>query len=91
MAPVVTHYAEALLLSLFVAKSCLTLSATPWIVAHQASLSMEFPRQEYWRRLSLSSPGALPEPGIEPVSPVLETLDWILYHRATREARGEDY
>ena len=24
------------------------LFATPWTVAHQASLSMEFPRQEYW-------------------------------------------
>ena len=24
------------------------LSTTPWTVAHQAPLSMEFPRQEYW-------------------------------------------
>ena len=31
-----------------VAKSCLTL-ATPWVVAHQAPLSIEFSRQEYWR------------------------------------------
>ena len=23
-------------------------SATPWTVAHQAALSMEFPKQEYW-------------------------------------------
>ena len=30
-----------------VSKSCLTL-ATPWVVAHQAFLSMGFPRQEYW-------------------------------------------
>ena len=29
-----------------VAKSCTTL-ATPWTVAHQAPLSMEFPRQKY--------------------------------------------
>ena len=72
--PVVTHYAEALL-SLFVAKSYLTLFATPWIVTRQALLSMGFPRQEYWRRLSLHSPRALSEPGIEPLSPVLETLD----------------
>ena len=48
LGPVVTHYAEALLLSLFVAKSYLTLFATPWIVTHQAPLSMGFPRQEYW-------------------------------------------
>ena len=27
--------------------SCVQLFATPWTVAHQASLSMEFPRQEY--------------------------------------------
>ena len=31
-----------------VAKSCLTL-VTAWAVAHQAPLSMRFPRQEYWR------------------------------------------
>ena len=30
-----------------VAKSCLTF-VTPWIVAHQAPLSMGFPRQEFW-------------------------------------------
>ena len=31
-------------------------------VAHQAPLSMGFSRQEYWRRLSFSSPGDLPKP-----------------------------
>ena len=30
-----------------VPKSCLTLFETPWTVAHQSSLSMRFPRQEY--------------------------------------------
>ena len=30
-----------------VTKLCLTLE-TPWTVAHQAPLSMGFPRQEYW-------------------------------------------
>ena len=30
--------------------------ATPWTLAHQASLSMGFPRQEYWSGLSFSSP-----------------------------------
>ena len=35
----------------------------------QASLSMEFPRQEYWSRLPYLSPGDLPEPEIESVSP----------------------
>ena len=38
-------------------------------VALQAPLSMAFPRQEYWSGLPFSSPGDLPSPGIEPVSP----------------------
>ena len=32
-------------------------SATPWTVAHQAPLSMEFSRQEYWSGLPFPSPG----------------------------------
>ena len=42
--------------------------ATPWTVAHQASLSMRFPRQEYWSKLPFPSPGKPPDPGIEPAS-----------------------
>ena len=30
--------------------------ATPWTVAHQTLLSMEFPRQEYWSGLPFPSP-----------------------------------
>ena len=45
------------------------LFSTPWIVARQAPLSMEFSRQEYWSGLPFSSPGDLPYPRIEPVSP----------------------
>ena len=41
---------------------------TPWTTAHQAPLSMGFPRQEYWSGLPFPSPGNLPHPGIEPVS-----------------------
>ena len=40
----------------------------PWTVAHQAPLSMEFSRQEYWSGLPLPTPGDLPDPGIEPTS-----------------------
>ena len=40
-------------------------------VAHQAPLSMGFPRQEYWSVLPFPSPGDLPAPGIEPASPAL--------------------
>ena len=39
-----------------VTQSCLTL-ATPWTVAHQASLSMEISREEYWRGLPFLLPG----------------------------------
>ena len=55
-----------------VAKSCLTLR-TPWTVACQAPLSMGFSRQEYWSGLLFPSAGDLPNPGIEPGSPVLQT------------------
>ena len=34
--------------------------ATPWTVALQASLSMEFSRKEYWNGLPFPSPGNLP-------------------------------
>ena len=45
---------------------------TPWIVAHQAPLSMEFSRQEHWCVLAFPSPGDLLDPGIEPGSPALQ-------------------
>ena len=47
---------------------------TPCTVAHQAPLSMEFSRQEYWSGLPFPSPGDLPDPGIKPkvlISPSL--------------------
>ena len=46
--------------------------ATPWTVAHQAPLSMRFPRQEYWSGFPFPSTGNLPDPGIEPASPILQ-------------------
>ena len=48
------------------------LFATPWTVACQALLSMEFSWQEYWSALSFPSPGDLPDPGIKPRSPALQ-------------------
>jgi len=48
------------------------LFATPWTVAYQAPLSMEFSRQEYWSVLPLPSPGNLPNPEIEPGYPTLQ-------------------
>ena len=44
--------------------------ATLWAVARQAPLFMGFPRQEYWSGLPFPSPGDLPDPGMEPESPV---------------------
>ena len=48
------------------------LFATPWTVACQASLSMEFSRQECWSGLPFPSPGDLPDPGIEVRPPILQ-------------------
>ena len=47
---------------------CVHLFEAPWTVAHQASLSMGFARQEHWSGLSFPSPGDLPHPGTEPTS-----------------------
>ena len=41
---------------------------TPWTVAHQAPLSMGFPRQECWSGLPFPPPGDLPDLGMEPTS-----------------------
>ena len=46
------------------------LFATPWTVARQTPPSMGFSRQEYWSGLPFPSPGDLPNPGIQPGSPV---------------------
>ena len=46
-------------------------SAAPWTVACQAPVSTEFFRQEYWSGLPFPTPGDLPDPGIESVSPAL--------------------
>ena len=48
-------------------------SVTSWTVPHQALLSMEFCKQEYWSGLPFPSPGDLPDPGMEPGSPALQT------------------
>ena len=53
--------------------SCVRLFATPWTVAYKALRSMGFSRQEYRSGLPFPSPGDLPNPGIEPRSPALQT------------------
>ena len=49
--------------------SCVWLFATPWTVARQAPLWMEFSRQEYWNRLAFCILGYCPDPVMEPMSP----------------------
>ena len=43
--------------------------------SHEAPLPIEFSRQEYWSRFSFPSPGDLPNPGTEPVSPSFDSVD----------------
>ena len=45
--------------------------ATPWTVAHQAPLSVEFSRQEHWSGLPFPTPRDPPHSGTEVLSPVL--------------------
>ena len=62
------------------------LFATPWTVACQAPLSMGFSRQECWGGLPCPPPGDLPDPGIEPVSPIAPALQadsLLLSHRGS--------
>ena len=56
---------------MLVAPLCLTL-CDPWTVAHQAPLSMDFSRQDYWSGLPFPSTGDLPNPRIEPRSLALQ-------------------
>ena len=71
------HLPPSLLLSSFCASSHLPvishfshvrLCETLWTVAHQAPLTMEFSRREYWSGLPRPSPGDLPDPGIKSAS-----------------------
>ena len=52
--------------------SYVRLFAPEWTEAHQAPLSLRFPRQEYRSGLPAPSPGDLPHPGIK-----LHLLHWL--------------
>ena len=54
------------------------------MVAHQAPLSMGFPRQEHWSGLPFPSLGDLPDPGIEPL--VSCTVSRFFTNWGTKEA-----
>ena len=74
-------------MQLWFSQLCLTV-CTLWTEAHQALLSMGFPRLEYWSVLPFPSPGDLPDPGIEPTSPAsLLNCRQIFYCWAMGEAQ----
>ena len=56
-----------------VTQSCPTVCDPMDCTAHQALLSMGFPRQRYWSGLPFPSPGDLPDPGIKPRSLALQS------------------
>ena len=58
---------------------------TLWIVAHEAPLSMEFPRQKYQSGLPFPSPEDLPNPGIVPMFLVSPTLAGRFFNCTTWE------
>ena len=47
------------------------LFVTLWTIAHQAFLSMRFPRQGYWSGLPFLPPGYVPSSGVKLASPAL--------------------
>ena len=58
-------------MKVLITQSCPIL-CSPWTIAHQAPLSMEFSKQEYWSGKPFPSPGDVPDPRIEPGSPSLQ-------------------
>ena len=54
------------------------LFVTPWTVARQTPLSVNFP-QGYWSGLPFPPPGDLPNPGIEPTSPGSPALAGVFF------------
>ena len=68
--------------------SCVQHFATPWTLACQASLSMEFLKQKMWSGLLFPFPEDIPDPGVKSTSPAAPALEdsLPLGRRATREA-----
>ena len=72
-------------LYVLVTQSCPTL-CHPWTVAHQAPLSLEFPRQEYRSGLPFPSPGDLPNVvggGSNPDLPPCKLILYLLRHQGS--------
>ena len=69
LTPVITAIIKK---SVYYSLNHVRLLVTPWTVAHQAPLSMEFSRQEYWSGFPFLSPGDLTDPGVKPGSPAFQ-------------------
>ena len=74
------HFTMMFAIACMCPQSFLTL-CNPMDCSHQAPLSMGFPRQEYCSGLPFPSPGDLPDPGIEPRSPILQADSLPLTHQ----------
>ena len=76
-----------------ITQSCPTLQPHESYVAHHAPLPMEFSQQEFWSGSPFPSPGDLPNPGIEPMSPALAggffTTDppWYYYLKTLKQGK----
>ena len=81
----VMSYRSACMLSHF---RHVQLFASVWTVAHQAPLSMEFSRQEYWNGLPFPFPD-LPDLGIELGSPTLKVDSLPLSHQGIVKRESE--
>ena len=68
-----------------VAQSCPTLSG-PMDYSLPAHPSVGFPRQEYWSGLPFLPPGDLPDPEIEPTSPVSSVLQMVTADMKLKDA-----
>ena len=87
------HRTNALIFTIccccLVTKSYLTFLRPPRTVVHQASLTMGFPRQEYWSGLPFPFPGDLPNPETEPSSPGLADGFFALSQQGSPSGTGE--
>ena len=59
---------------------CIVIKSFPAVCDHQTPMSMAFSRQEYWSGSPFPSPGDLPNPGIEPMSPAWQEDSLPLSH-----------
>ena len=53
---------------------------TLWTAPARILCPQEFSQQAYWRGLTCPPPEDLPDPAIQPASPVFCIVEWVLYH-----------